>query len=438
LFRTTRLVVGSVRGEAGFFIHGARRPQYDEAMRCIWLACCCLFALPAIAEDWPRWRGPAGNAVSHETGLPTEWSATKNIAWRTELPGEGSSSSIVCGQQIFLTAAFDSGTRRALLCLDRDSGQIIWTREVTDDNPEVSSALTGHAAPTPVCDGRRVVAVFGNAGVICCSVTGEQLWQRDFGEFESELGLASSPIIIGDRVLLLCDHDGDRFRSFDSFLIALSLTTGETVWKTDRRDLYRSWSTPILVPTTDGRDELIINAQDHLRAYDPTNGEELWRVAGMTGWVTPSPVFARGLIFAASGRDGPTMAVRPGGRGDVTETHLVWIVRQGAPYICSPIAYGEQLYVLNDQGVLSCYHATTGELAYRQRLAGKFIASPVAADGKVYFTNEAGVSYVIRSGGMFELLAKNDLAETILASPAIADGSIFLRTSKALYRVSER
>jgi outer membrane protein assembly factor BamB len=354
------------------------------------------------------------------------------------LPGEGASSPVVCGQRVFLTASFDEGMRRALLGLDRETGRIVWTSEVTDEDPELSSALTGYAAPTPASDGRRVVAALGNPGLICCSDTGERLWRRDFGDFESELGLASSPIIAGDRVFLVCDHDGDRFRTFDSFLIALSLESGETIWKTDRRGLYRSWSTPILVPVAASRDELIVNAQDHLRAYDPATGSELWRVGGVTGWVTPSPVFAQGLIFACSGRDGPTMAVRPGGQGDVTDTHLAWIDRRGAPYVCSPVAYGEELYVLNEQGIVSCYRATIGDLNYRQRLEGKFLASPVAGDGKLYFTNEIGTTYVVRSGPQFELLATNHLAEDCRASPAISAGSIYLRTDKALYRIGGR
>jgi outer membrane protein assembly factor BamB len=399
--------------------------------------CCCLLTLPASAEDWPRWRGPDGNAVSCDGGLPAEWGADKNIAWRTELPGEGVSSPIVCGERIFLTAAFDNGMRRAVICLDRDTGRIVWTRETADDDPEVSSALTGHAASTPATDGRHVVAALGNAGVVCYSNAGERLWHRDFGEFESELGLASSPVIAADRVFLVCDHDGDRFRTFDSFLIALALDSGETIWKTDRPGLYRSWSTPILIPAPGVRGELIVNAQDHLRAYDPASGAELWRVGGMTGWVTPSPVFADGLIFACSGRDGPTMAVRPGGRGDVTDSHVVWSGQRGAPYVCSPVAYGGRLYVLNEQGILSCYDAASGNQHYRERLEGKFVASPVAGDGKLYFTNDRGTTYVVCAGSKFELLAQNSLDEDCLASPAISDGSIFLRTAKALYRVGK-
>jgi outer membrane protein assembly factor BamB len=182
-----------------------------------------------------------------------------------------------------------------------------------------------------------------------------------------------------------------------------------------------------------GRQELVVNAQDELRGYDPKSGERLWRVTGMTGWVTPSPVFAHGLIFATSGKDGPTMAVRPGGAGDVTETHIVWRHQRGAPYVCSPLVYGDYLYVHNEQGILTCREAISGKEVYRQRLDGKFIASGVAGDGKIYLTNEDGVTYVIRPGGEFALLARNPVEGMCLASPAISRGNLFLRTDGHLY-----
>lgn len=385
-----------------------------------------------MADDWPRWRGPYGNGVSAETGLPVRWSATENVRWRAELPGEGSSSPIVWGDRVFITAALDRGGKRLTLCLDRATGRERWRREITDENPEISSALTGHAAATPATDGTHVVAVFGNAGVVCYDFDGRQLWHRRLGEFESELGLASSPILYDGTVILVCDHDGDRFRSFDSFLTALDVTTGATRWKTDRPGLFRSWSTPILVPTESGK-ELIVNAQDELRGYDPDDGRLLWQVTGMTGWVTPSPVFGHGLIFATSGKDGPTLAVRPGGRGDVTDTHVVWRHHRGAPYVCSPLLAGDDLYVHNEQGILTCYDARTGKQHYRQRLDGKFLASGVAGDGRLYLTSDAGETFVIQLGPEFQRLARNPLDDEVAASPALADGTILLRTRHHLY-----
>ncbi len=292
------------------------------------------------AENWPRWRGPDGNGVSSEPALPLHWSATQNVRWKTVVPGEGFSSPIIWGDRIFLTSAFDQGERRAVHCLDRTSGKIAWSREVRDQNPERTSAMTGHAAATPVTDGTHVVAFFGNAGVVCYDFAGKQLWRRQLGEFDTELGLASSPIIYRDRVILVCDHDGDRFSTFDSFVSALALKDGAVVWKTERRGLYRSWSTPILVPEAGGKNQLIVNAQEALRAYDPDTGKQLWAVDGMTGWVTPSPVFGQGMIFATSGKDGPTLAVRPGQTGEASEAKVAWKAPPCGPYVCPPVLDG--------------------------------------------------------------------------------------------------
>jgi len=379
----------------------------------------------ASRHDWPRWRGPDGNAVSSDTRLPVHWSATRNVAWKVAVPGEGSSSPIVWKDAVFLTSALEEGARRVVHCLDRSTGTTRWRREVKDPNPERTSALTGHAAPTPVTDGSRVVALFGNAGVVCYDFAGERLWHRSLGEFDSELGIASSPTLYRDRVILVCDHDGTRFRTFDSFLIALDVRTGETRWKVDRPGLERSWSTPILVPSG-GRMQLIVNAQDELRAYDPETGRQVWRVEGMTGWVTPSPVSGKGLIFATSGKNGPTLAVSPDGR-------VVWREERGGPYVCSPVVYGDLLYVLEETGFLTCRDAAGGQVAYRVRLKGKFIASPVAGDGKLYVTNEEGATTVVQAGREFQVLAENRLGEECFASPAISGGALFLRTSKHLY-----
>jgi outer membrane protein assembly factor BamB len=387
-------------------------------------------------EDWPRWRGPGGNAVSAEAPLPLRWSRTRNVAWKVAVPGEGASSPIVSGDSIFLTSSLEDGTRRILHCLDRQTGRTRWTRETKDPDPERTSALTGHAAATPATDGSRVVVLFGNAGAAGYDFEGGLLWRWQPGAFESELGLASSPVLHHGRAILLLDHDGDRFRTFDSFLIALDVKTGKPVWKTDRPGLGRSWSTPILVPTGLGP-ELVVSAQDELRAYDPETGGLLWQVRGMTGWVTPSPVFGGGLVFATSGKDGPTLAVRPGGRGDVTATHVAWRREKDGPYVCSPLLYGDLLYVHDEQGRLTCHEASGGRIVYRKRLEGKFIASAVAGDGKVYLTNDAGTTTVIRAGREFEILSENRLESECLASPALGRGAILIRTRNELFSISD-
>lgn len=416
-----------------------RRAIRNDPGALVWLA--CLFCLPlasvrpCTAEDWEQWRGRDGNAVSTETGLPVAWSATMNVDWRTTIDGEGSSSPIVSNERVFVTSSFDFGRRRAVHCLDALTGDPLWSREIEDQDPEISSSLTGHAAATPAASQGCVVACFGRAGVVCYDFSGNRLWHVNLGPFESELGLASSPRIEGQRVFLICDHDGDLPRSFDSYLLALNLADGSTAWKVDRPGLYRSWSSPIVVRVGE-RQELIVNAQDELRAYDPDAGGLLWRVRGQTGWVTPSPVSGLGLVFADSGKAGPVMAVRPGGTGDVTESRVVWQVDGAGPYVCSPLLYQEWLYVHGEQGVLTCYEARSGRVAYRQRLDGKFYASGVAGDGKLYLTNEAGTTYVIQSGGAFELVGENSLEEETLASPALSGRRLFLRTRQHLYCIA--
>ena len=372
-----------------------------------------LIALAGCAPsgDWPRWRGPDGNAVADGTPLPVRMS----VAWKVAVPGEGSSSPIVSGDSLFVTSATEGGGRRILLCLNRENGAERWRVEVQDENPERSSALTGHAAATPVTDGTRVVAAFGNAGVICADFSGTLLWRTRLGEFDSELGLASSPILHEGLVILVCDHDGE------SFMIALDVATGKIVWKTARPGVGRSWSTPVLV---DGN--LIVSAQDEVRAYDPRTGRQLWSVPGMSGWVAPSPVVGEGMVFAVSGKDGPAIAIRPGGA-------VAWREERGSPYVSSPVLYGGLLYFVDDQARLICREAASGAQVYRERLEGKFTASPVAGDGKIYLVNEAGTITVVRAGRTFGRLGENRLDEECLASPAISRGAILIRTRKHLW-----
>ncbi len=423
------------------------------------LAGVAVFAHVLLGSDWPRFRGPDGNAVADGSPLPVRWSTTENIRWKTAIPGEGSSSPIVWGGRIFLTSAFEKGRRRAVHCLDRETGKVIWTRELQDEDPERTSAMTGHAAATPATDGRRVVAFFGNAGLVCYDFDGKLLWHRKLGDFDTELGLASSPIIHRGLVIQVCDHDGDRFKSFDSFLIALDLETGKERWKTERRGCHRCWSTPIVVPNLTPQPPtplrrggqggevhalLVVNSPEKVCAYDPETGQLRWEVPGMTDWVAPSPVFHKDVIFAASGKNGPLMAIRPRTpdprsplRTGVQGGEVLWQDRSGGPYVCSPVFYRDHLYVHDEQGILSCYDAGAGERRYRERLAGKFTASPIAGEGKLYATSEDGTTFVIKAGPKFELLARNELKEYTLPSPAVAGGRLFVRTERQLYCVGK-
>lgn len=393
--------------------------------------------LERVAAQWPRWRGDNGGGVLAEARFPSRWNRQLNVVWQTKIDGEGYSSPIVHGQDVFLTSASDFGQQRHVFCLRLRDGKVRWKKTIADKNPEITSAITGHAASTPVTNGKVVAAFFGNAGLVCYDRNGNRQWRKRFGEFESELGLASSPVMVGNLVVQVCDHDGTRFQTFDSFLLAVDAKTGKQRWKVTRPRLFRSWSTPIVVP--DGKERhLIVNAQDELRAYDASTGKQRWKVTGTTGWVTPSPVFAGGKIFSTSGKNGPTFAIRPGGRGDVSRSHVAWKIPRGGPYVCSPIALGKFVYLLTEIGILKCLDASTGKVVYEKRLKGKFTASPVACRRMLLLCNDKGVVHVVRPGPQFELLASNDMGESILASPALTLRHLLIRTETTLFCISSQ
>jgi outer membrane protein assembly factor BamB len=404
-----------------------------EWRRLSWLglAWALLWMGPAAhAENWPGWRGTQQDGVSSESDLPRTWSAEQGIRWRADILGEGPSSPIVWEDRLWVTSAERLGERRWLHCLHRTTGQIVWSRHIDDPSPEISSALTGHAASTPVTDGRHVYVFFGNAGLYCFDVDGRQIWHQKLGDFETELGLATSPILFNDLVILVCDHDGDRFRSFDSFVVALDKRTGETRWRAERPGLFRSWSTPLVVPAARGH-ELVVAAQDHVRAYDVQTGKPAWSLEATTGWVAPSPVYVEGRIFVASGRAGPVVALRaaPG----ETQERQIWRIESVGAYVCSPLVYEGRVWLHNEDGIVHCYAAADGRLLGKSRLEGRFYSSAVAGDGKIYLTNIDGVTYVLRSADDFEVLRRNALHEECLASPAIAGRALFLRTRNRIY-----
>ncbi len=329
-----------------------------------------------------------------------------------------------------MTSARDEGKVRLLHAVDPVTGKLLWTAECKQDQPEKTSAVTGHAAATPVTDGERVLAAFGNAGIVAYDFTGKRLWHHAVEGFDTELGLATSPILYRGMVLWTCDHDGDRFTSFDSYLLALDVRTGKVVWKTARPGVGRSWSTPLVVRTAQGTDELIIPAESQLRGYDPTTGKELWHLTGLTPWITPSPVGASGMVYAVSGKNGPVLAVKAGGRGAVKP---VWMKQTGGPYVSSPLLYGDYLYTGDEHGWLTCYEARTGKRIYRERHQAKFTSSPVAGEEKLYFTSESGETYVVAAGPRYRLLAKNALGEEVLASLVFSESNLLIRGSRHLY-----
>ena len=387
-------------------------------------------AVNSADAHWPGWRGRNGQGtVAGDKPLPTQWSRAEGVLWRTEIPGVGHSSPVVWGDRVYVTTSQDSGRTRSLIGLDRKTGSIVVRGDpVEDPDPGPVHSKHGHASSTPVTDGRRIVAFFGRAGLAAFDMEGKRLWRADLGAFTGGWGTASSPIVYGDNVILCVDDDAQ------CFIAAYRLEDGKQVWRT-RRDQDRSFSTPLVVETADGARELVINGKGRVWAYDPDTGAELWVCDGMMEWVTPTVVAGHGLVFATCGRNGPTLAIRPGGRGNVTKTHVAWKSVKGGPYIPSPVLYGDHLYMCNDNGILAVYEAKTGNKVHQARLGGDHTASAIAGGGHVYFVSEQGNTYVVKAGDGFPLVATNGLGERVLASPAVAEGVIYLRTDEALYAV---
>jgi len=387
---------------------------------------------PGAARQWPRWRGPTGMGLSAERGLPLRWSPAENVAWKTDLPGSGNSSPVIWGERIYLTTAFDGGKRRSLACLKRSDGMLLFVKDAPAVDPEGRViAKNGYASATPALDGERAFAFFGNTGLVAFDLDGNVLWHRPLPPFDAMHGTGASPVLCGDLVVLFQEQS-----SKPSIGIALDKRTGEVRWSIERKPAL-GWCTPLALRVA-GREQLIYGASNTLVSYDPATGKEIWRCGGPTHEVIPTVVAGHGLIYCASGRTGPTLAVRPAGSGDITGTALAWRSPRGAPHVPSPVLSGDLLYEVNDLGIVTCFRARTGDVLYQQRLGAKFSASPLAADGRIYLTSEEGDTTVIRDGPEFEVLSVNPLGEYTLASPAVLGGQIFIRTQKHLFAIGKR
>lgn len=416
-----------------------------------------LLASTCFAENWPQWRGPQASAVSSQPNLPTEWSAEKNIAWKTAIPGRGHSSPVIWGNRILLTTSIEGDAaegRKApahtlrgkpflhpdsvgadhrytlkVLCLDRDSGKILWERTAYEgpvyDNRHKKNT---YASPTPVTDGRNVYVSFESQGIFAYSLDGNLLWKARPGDIKSEgLGAGTSPVLFEDVLILQCDQDdGD-----DSFIAGFSTRNGELLWKT-RREIHSSWSTPVLV-TVDGKPQLIASGNESTIAYHPRTGKEIWKGPGVEGNAVPTSVFGHGMVFLTAGY--PTKRVLAY-RLDSEGGKVAWQYDKGTAYVPSPILYGDYLYVLTDKGLVTCFEAKTGKLVYegkRPPIPATFSASPVAFDNKLFFTSEDGDTFVVQAGPEHQILATNSIGEGVYASIAISDGALFLRGTNHLY-----
>jgi outer membrane protein assembly factor BamB len=406
-------------------------------MRVILLTSALLTAAHALAaEDWPQFRGPTGQGVSTEVELPLEWSESQNVRWKTPVPGIGWSSPVVAGDRVWLTSAVvDRGsTSLRALAFDSATGRQLVDAEVfrmPRRNP--LNPKNSHASPTPIVEGDRVYVHFGADGTAALTSSGEVVWRKRF-PYESQHGNGGSPTLYKDLLIFSCDG------SDTAFVVALDKQTGAERWKTHRRTpADQAYSTPLVIRVGD-RDQLVSVGAFRAAAYDPDTGREIWRVSYADGFSNvPRPVFANGLVYIATGFQEPSLiAVRPDGTGDVTRTHVAWTLRRSAPHTPSPLAVGDELYVVSDIGIATCLDGRTGETLWRERLGGNYSASPVFADGRIYFLSEEGVATVLAPGKTFRKLAANQLDGATLASMAISDQSIFIRTDSALYRLGIR
>ena len=389
----------------------------------------------AGTPDWPEFRGPGGQGHSHERGLPLNWSEGRNIAWKTPVPGLGWSSPVVADGRVWLTSAIEErGISLRVLAFDVATGREVINVEafnIPSHRREINPK-NSWASPTPVIEKDRVYVHFGADGTAALNASGTILWKARF-DYQSQHGAGGSPIVHGDLLIFSCDG------SDVAFVVALDKHTGKVKWRTNRGfPADQAYTTPLLIRAAN-RDQLISVGAFRARAYDPATGREIWRVRYDDGFSNvPRPVFAHGLVFIATGFQQPSLlAVRPDGTGDVTKTHIVWALKRGAPLTPSPLAVGDELYVVTDGGIASCLDAKTGSVVWQQRLGGTYSASPVFADGRIYFLAEQGVTTVIAPGREFRRLAANTLDGGLLASMAVSGGALYLRTDSHLYRLVE-
>lgn len=402
-----------------------------------------LLAAPLVAEDnWPQFRGPQGKGCSEATGLPTTWSESSNIKWKTPLHDRGWSSPVIWGDQIWVTAAPEDGTVNYAICVDKNTGQIVHDIKLWDvENPSpLGNALNGYASCTPVIEEGRVYIHFGSYGTACLDTeSGKVLWQRRDLPCEHFRGPGSSPILFEN--LLIFHMDGYDYQ----YIVALDKQTGDTVWKTDRNieygtdngDFMKGFSTPIVIEAA-GKLQLISPSSKATISYDPRTGKELWRVRYNSHSGAGMPAYAHGLLYLNTGfGKADLLAVKPDGAGDVTATHVLWEAKKSIGSKPSQILVGDLIFNVHDGGVANCLDAHTGEELWSRRLSGEFSASPLHADGKVYFCGQDGYTTVVKASREYEELARNKLDDGFMASPAVTGKALILRTRSALYRVEE-
>ncbi len=433
-----------------------------------------LVASLAWAQNWPQFRGDHALGVVENTQLPLSWDVEKGraVAWKATIPGLAHSSPIVWGDRIYLTTAVSANPNSVLqfplkgaldtrtdvskhqfsvMALEKSTGKVVWKQIAYEGEPQVARhPHNSYAAATPAIDGKHLVAFFGSEGLYTYNLEGKLLWKQNVGVLdqaafdlpEYKWGYASSPIIYKNLAIIQCDQ------IHGSFLEAFDIDTGKPAWRVERPDAIPSWATPGIYEGKTG-DELVINGAETIHGYDPLTGKELWKLKGTSMISVPTPFTAHDLIFVFTGYSRyvqPMYVIKPGSRGDITPPkdalstdRLAWTTQKGAPYLNTPLVYGENLYVMGNTGILVVYRARTGEKMYQQRLGtgGYFTASAVAGGGKIYFTSEDGDVFVVKAGNEYELLAENHFGDVTMATPAISGRMLLYRTQHFLYALEE-
>ena len=402
-----------------------------------------LSGVDCLRGDWPQFRGPDGQGHSDQTGIPIHWKEGENITWKTAVPGEGWSSPVIAGDQVWMTSAEAEGKSLHAICIDKRSGKLLHNVEVlTPQDAGPLHRLNGYASPTPVLDGERVYTHFGPRGSVCLDTTGKIIWKNNSFKYNVIQGAASSPILHGDMLILTCDGIDNQF------IVALDKRTGKIKWKQPRAHLEAaakkrsiakmSYSTP-LIQRINGVPQLVCSGADHVASYDLKTGAEIWWMPYDGFSIVGRPSYGNGLFYVVGSIRQDhfcVYAVHPG-KGRLRDDQVVWQRSISIPHVSSPLLVGRELFVVHDGGVASCVDALTGKEHWRERLGGNHDASPVEIRGRIYFCNREGKTTIAAASDKFEVLAINQLKGTFKASPAIADGALFLRSDTHLYRIEK-
>ena len=387
----------------------------------------------ATANDWPWWRGPTLDGRSPDAHPPLEWSSDKNILWRSPLTGRGHASPVVCGPFLYLANAHETEKTHVLECFSRSDGRRLWSKVIHRGELMVRHSKNSHASATPACDGKRIYLAFITGGALwatAADLKGNIVWQKEVGPFVSQHGYGSSPVLFGSTVIFAGDNSGP------GYLAALQCSDGSAVWRTPRSD-SSSYSTPIVAHIA-GRPQLLLSGTGVIASYDPATGKQLWICKGPTDVTACTMAWDDELAFASGGFPGKEiLAIRADSEGDVSETHVVWRTKTGVSYVPSPIVHAGLLFIVNDQGVATCFAAKTGKVHWRKRLGGNFTSSPVLAGENIYVASEEGTTVVFRAAAEFENVAENKLPDGQFATAAIIGNRIYARGSQFLYCIGQ-